>query len=91
MEDSRPINLVESNYITLAEIGKTAEIKLLSFNAQSINNKFQQIRDTVHECMATVMCIQETWGRNETTDYSIRGYHKPEIKVRKGNMNAGGG
>ena len=25
------------------------------------------------------------------TDYSIKGYHKPEILARAGNMNAGGG
>ena len=35
------------------------------------------------------MAIQETWGKNSTTDYSIRGYHKPDICTRKGNMNAG--
>ena len=38
-----------------------------------------------------VLAIQETWGKNVSTDYSIRGYSKPDIVARNGNMNAGGG
>jgi exonuclease III len=30
-------------------------------------------------------------GKNDSTDYSISGYHKPEIRVRTGGNNAGGG
>ena len=75
----------------ISDLKKSPEHKILSLNAQSINNKFQKLRDMVQSCNPTVLCIQEMWGRNPTTDYSIRGYHKPEIKTRKGNMNSGGG
>ena len=38
------------------------------------------------------MAVQETWGRNPTTDYSIQGFHRPEFKLRTGEgMNLGGG
>ena len=37
------------------------------------------------------MALQETRGKNSSADYSIRGYSKPDIVARKGNMNAGGG
>ena len=45
-----------------------------------------------HKTSPVVLCIQETWGKNTSTDYSIRGYHKPEFCVRKGeSINLGGG
>ena len=45
-----------------------------------------------HKLAPVVLCIQETWGKNHTTDYFIKGYHKPEFCVRKGeSMNLGGG
>ena len=64
----------------------------MSLNARSINNKFQKIRDIVHDLAPSILCIQETWGKNSTTDYSIKGFHKPVFKVRNSQgMNAGGG
>jgi hypothetical protein len=60
-------------------------------NAQSINNKFDKIRDLTLKINPIVLGIQEVWGKNESTDYSISNYHKPEIKARKGGNNAGGG
>ena len=67
-------------------------LKILSINAQSMNNKFQDLRDLANSTKATVMAIQETWGKNPTTDYSIRGFHRPEFKLRTGEgMNLGGG
>ena len=86
-----PANLLESRALQLDDLKVTPEHKLLSFNAQSINNKFQSIRDLVHKCDPIALCIQETWGRNPMTDYSIKGYHKPDIQARKGTMNAGRG
>ena len=56
-----------------------------------MNNKFQKIRDLTQSIKPVCLAIQETWGKNNTTDYSIRGYHKPDISTRKGTMNAGGG
>ena len=41
----------------------------MSLNAQSINNKFQKIRDATHKIAPVALCIQETWGKNKTTDY----------------------
>ena len=38
------------------------------------------------------MAIQETWGKNSLTDYSIKGFHPLVIHPRKGDsMNLGGG
>ena len=90
-EGETPINLRESRLLTVDEIKSTNAIRILSFNAQSMNNKFQKIRDVTQAIKPTVLAIQETWGKNESTDYSIRGYHKPHITARKGTMNAGGG
>ena len=56
-----------------------------------MNNKFQSLRDMVHKIEPTIFCVQETWGKNEITDYSIMGYQHPVIIARKGTMNAGGG
>ena len=86
-----PINLRLSKYLAVDEIKSSDNIRILSFNAQSMNNKFQKIRDITQHIKPIAVAIQETWGKNHTTDYSIRGYHKPEICTRKGNMNAGGG
>ena len=90
-EEQLPINLKESRYIELEAFMATENNKILSFNAQSMNNKFQKIRDATQKIKPICLAIQETWGKNQSTDYSIRGYHKPEIVTRKGNMNAGGG
>ena len=70
----------------MKDMSKDPTFKILSFNAQSINNKFQKIRDVTQ----TLLCVLETWGKNPITDYSIKGYHKPENRCRKGNMNSGG-
>ena len=32
-------------------------------NAQSINNKFQKIRDLMEQIQPIVLAIQETWGK----------------------------
>ena len=46
----------------------------------------------MHDLTPSVLCIQETWGKNSTIDYSIKGFHKPIFKVRNAQgMNAGGG
>ena len=85
-------NLHESSKLSLNEVNKTDNVRLLSFNARSINNKFLKIRDIASHIFPEVLCIQETWGKNATTDYSIQGYHKPEFAVRAGDgMNLGGG
>ena len=77
---------------TTSEFSKKHNLSIMSLNARSINNKFQKIRDAVHNIDPGILCIQETWGQNEGTDYSIKGYHKPVFKVRPStNMNAGGG
>ena len=82
----------ESRYIELQQFQASNKLSIMSLNAQSINNKFQKIRDATHKIAPVALCIQETWGKNKTTDYSIRGYHKPEFVVRKGeSMNLGGG
>ena len=57
-----------------------------------MNNKFQKIRDLTHKPSPSILCLQETRGRNPLTDYSIRGYHAPYIRTRTGEgMNLGGG
>ena len=90
-EGEAPINLRESRSMTIDEIKDSKATLMLDFNAQSMNNKFQKIRDIMQKVNPTVLAIQETWGKNESTEYYIRGYHKPEFRTRKENMNAGGG
>ena len=90
-EEDRPVNFRESRLLTVDQIKLSKSTKILSFNAQSMNNKFQKIRDITQTVKPTVLALQETWGKNSSTDYSIRGYSKPDIVARKGNMNAGGG
>ena len=86
------INLHESKVLSLNEVSNTDNVRILSFNARSINNKFSKIRDIVNHVFPEVVCVQETWGKNATTDYSIKGYHKPEFRTREGiGMNLGGG
>ena len=87
-----PSNLYESRILSLDDIATGNKVRVLSFNARSINNKFPKIREITTKIFPEVLCIQETWGKNEATDYSIKGYHKPEFKVRPGaGMNLGGG
>jgi hypothetical protein len=88
----KPSGLVESIYVTPAEMGKTEKLRIVSLNARSINNKWQQIRDLVHNASPTILCIQETWGKRPQVDYSIKGFQRPEFSVRQGEgMNLGGG
>ena len=78
--------------IGLEDFKPGRQLKIISFNARSINNKFLGIRNATHKIDPEFLCIQETWGRNANTDYSVRGYHAPVFKTRKyNNMNAGGG
>jgi len=88
MRDNKTIT--PSQYIGVKN--ESDSFKILSLNAQSMNNKFQDLRDLVNTTKASVLAIQETWGRNPTTDYSIRGFHRPEFQLRTGaGMNLGGG
>ena len=64
----------------------------MSLNARSVNDKFQKIKVIAHDLTPSFLCIQETWGKNSTADYSIKGFHKPIFKVRNSQgMNARGG
>ena len=87
------MNRISKTYVTTQdEYKNTHELLRMSLNARSINSKFQKIRDIVHDLAPSVLCIQETWGKNSTTDYSIKGFHKPVFQVRNSKgMNAGGG
>ena len=90
--EDAPINLVQSRYIAMNDVRNLTNFGLLFLNAQSMNNKFQKIRDLTHKCSPAILCLQETWGKNSLTDYSIRGYHPPIILTRQGeSMNLGGG
>ena len=78
--------------IGVNDFKKGRNFTIMSLNARSINNKFKQLRDTMHTIDPGVLCIQETWGKNDSTDYSITGYHPPIFQVRKSkNMSVGGG
>ena len=83
---------IESKYKLLKDVRKSENFTVLSANVQSMNNKFQEIRDITHSVSPSVLCLQETWGKNSATDYSIRMYHQPHICTRPGaGMNLGGG
>lgn len=66
---------------------------ILSINSRSICNKFSAIRDLTQQITPSILCIQETWNTNNSTDYSIRGYHKPILCTRSsmGSTRNGGG
>ena len=82
----------ESRGSTIYDFQGGGKFSITSLNARSVNNKFQKIRDAVHKIDPSILCIQETWGQNSSTDYSIKGFHKPIMVVRKSKgMNAGGG
>ena len=86
------LNFPTSEYKTPDQVSKTNNLTILSANVQSMNNKFQTIRDITHEIAPSFLCLQEVWGQNTTKDYSIKHYHKPLILTRKGDsMNIGGG
>ena len=90
--DTDQINFSNSMYITPSDIVKDNKISIMSINVQSMNSKFQYLRDIVHQVEPTFLCLQETWGRNATKDYTIRHYQKPSIITRPGvGMNLGGG
>lgn len=87
-----PVNLIESKYKHSMTLSEATNFTILSLNTQSVNNKMQKVRDLTHRVNPAVLFIQEFWGRNPATDYSIQGYHPPGIAVRKGeSMNKGGG
>ena len=69
--DQEIASLTESNYITPNELSRTNNLTILSGNVRSINNKFQEIRDLTHTTSPSVLCLQEIWGVNKITDYSI--------------------
>jgi len=88
--EPKPISIKDSEYV--GSKNNQNLFKVLSLNAQSINNKFESIRQLTADISPSILAIQETWGKNVTTEYSIKGYHKPEIVARKGDgMNLGGG
>ena len=70
---------IESKYKLLKDVRKSENFTVLFANVQSMNNKFQEIRDITHSVSPSVLCLQETWGKNSATDYSIRMYHQPHI------------
>ena len=57
-----------------------------------MNNKLRRLRDIAHKSGTSIFVIQETWGRNPTTDYSIKGFHVllPAVRPGKG-LNLCGG
>ena len=74
------------------DVIKDDKFKIMSANVQGLNNKFQNIRDLVHDLEPSFLCPQETWGKKDIKDNSIRFYHKPHIVSRPGEgMNLGGG
>ena len=63
MEEGQvPTGMRESRTLDLETVAKNDKFKIASFNARSINNKFQNIRDMTHKTSPVVLCIQETWG-----------------------------
>ena len=88
----QPTRLIDSKVYIPSEVQKSENFRLLSINARSINNKLDQLRRLATQLEPTFLLVQETWGKNPTTDYSINGYVKPEFNVRSSdNLHAGGG
>ena len=83
IDGGQPINLINSSYLIPKQTQSGKKLSILSMNAQSINNKLQKIRDLTHTCKPTIVAIQETWGKNSFTDYSIKdSIHRLYIPVK---------
>lgn len=72
VDNDKQENLNGRTNITLDEYTTTNKFTIMSLNARSFNNKFQTIRDALHKIDPAVLCMQETWGENELTDYWIK-------------------
>ena len=59
-EEGEGLNgMYESSYIHLEQYNTSKNIPIMSLNAQSINIKFQKIRDTTHKnCPACTLCAR---------------------------------
>jgi hypothetical protein len=86
-------NVPTSRILTPSEARQPLAESVLSINIQSLNNKMDRLRDLVHTIDPMVVCVQEIWKLNSSTDYSIRGYQKPLMTTRKmmGSDKSGGG
>ena len=85
-----PSRRVPSTYVG-SNCSDKKQFRVMSLNVQSMNNKFDAIRLLAETTGAPILALQETWGRNPTTEYSIKGYHRREIITRKGEgLNLGG-
>ena len=55
--DTDQINFSNSMYITPSDIVKDNKISIMSINVQSMNSKFQYLRDIVHQVEPTFLCL----------------------------------
>ena len=86
-------NTPTSRILAPTEVKQDDAQSILSINTQSLNKKMDRLRDLVHHVKPLVVCTQELWKLNPTTDYSIRGYQRPILTTRQsmGSDKSGGG
>ena len=68
----------------------------MSINLQSINSKFGDLCELVSTLASNdsdpdVICLQELWQFPADADFSLPGYHKLIYKLRRNNVQGGGG
>ena len=66
-----PSRRVPSTYVG-SNCSDKKQFRVMSLNVQSMNNKFDTIRLLAETTGAPILALQETWGRNPTTEYSIK-------------------
>lgn len=64
----RKTQLPQTIELSITQFKPETSFSIMSLNARSVNNKFQDIREVVHKLRLAVLCTQETWGENAGTD-----------------------
>ena len=84
----------ENEYCT--DYAKSAKFSIFSVNIQSLQAKFQQLKDLisnlqVHSCSPDIICLQEIWRFNDTANFKLEGYQPLIYKQRETSQGGGVG
>ncbi|MBM3939040.1 MAG: endonuclease/exonuclease/phosphatase family protein, partial [Sphingomonadales bacterium] len=74
---------------------KNTELKILTFNIQSLSAKFAQFSTfiqnlTFNDCSPDIICLQELWQFPDTVAFNLNGYHPMVYKLRSNSVQGGG-
>ena len=71
------------------------KLRILTINIQSLHSKFSDLKELVaslHEtkCIPDIICLQELWQFNDSTEFALSGYKPLVYKLRRGSVQGGG-